>query len=81
MQASPTSRSPCGPSQASVISPPSASSVWFVVMLDVAFSRRMCCSRVCNVNTNPRSPFASVVSPMIRPGIRRVNSRFAARNP
>jgi hypothetical protein len=64
-----------------VISPPRASSVWFVVMFEVAFSRRMCCSRVCNVNTKPRRPFASVVSPMIRPGIRRVNSCLAARNP
>ena len=49
MQVSPSSRSPCGPSQASVTRPPSASSVWFVVMFDVAFSRRMCCSRVCRV--------------------------------
>ena len=76
---SPSSRSPSGPSQQSVISPPSASSVWFVVMLDVAFSRRMCCSRVCSVRTKPRLPSRSVVSPTIRPGIRRMNSLRARR--
>ena len=40
-------------------------------MLCVAFSRRMCCSRVCSVSTKPRRPSTSVVSPAIRPGIRR----------
>jgi hypothetical protein len=29
---------------------------WFVQMFDVAFSRRMCCSRVESVSTKPRSP-------------------------
>ena len=48
---------PAGRARQSVTSPPSASSVWFVVMFDVAFSRRMCCSRVCSVSTKPRSPF------------------------
>ena len=61
--ARPTSRSPCGPSHDSVTSPPSASSVWLVQMFDVAFSRRMCCSRVCRVSTNARSPWRSTVSP------------------
>ena len=51
MQVSPTSRSPCGPSQDRWTRPGEASSVWFVVMFDVAFSRRMCCSRVCRVRT------------------------------
>ena len=37
-------------------------------MLCVAFSRRMCCSRVCSVSTKPRRPSTSVVSPAIRPG-------------
>ena len=51
MQVSPVSRSPCGPSSDRCTRPASASSVWFVVMFEVAFSRRMCCSRVCSVST------------------------------
>ena len=54
--ARPTSRSPSGPSQHRYARPASASSVWLVVMLDVAFSRRMCCSRVWSVRTYPRFP-------------------------
>ncbi len=34
----------------------SAISAWLVQMFDVAFSRRMCCSRVESVSTNPRWP-------------------------
>ena len=52
--------------------PASAFSAWAVQMLCVAFSRRMCCSRVCSVSTKPRRPSTSVVSPAIRPGIRRM---------
>ena len=37
----------------------------------VAFSRRMCCSRVCSVSTKPRRPSTSVVWPAMRPGMRR----------
>ena len=48
-----------------------------VQMLDVALSRRMCCSRVESVSTKPRSPSASTVSPQRRPGIWR--TIFAAR--
>ena len=51
MQVSPVSRSPCGPSSERCTSPASASSVWLVVMFEVAFSRLMCCSRVCRVST------------------------------
>ena len=40
--------------------PPSAFSAWAVQMLWVAFSRRMCCSRVCSVSTKPRRPSTSV---------------------
>ena len=36
----------------------------------------MCCSRVCSVSTKPRRPSTSVVSPAIRPGIRR---RYSSR--
>ena len=50
-------------------------------MFDVAFSRRMCCSRVCSVSTKPRRPSASTVSPAIRPGIRRRYASVAAKKP
>ena len=51
--------------------PASALSACAVQMLCVAFSRRMCCSRVCSVSTKPRRPSTSVVSPAMRPGMRR----------
>ena len=43
-------------------------------MFEVAFSRRMCCSRVWSVSTKARRPSGSTVSPTIRPGMRRTNS-------
>ena len=52
-----------------------------VQMFEVAFSRRMCCSRVCSVSTKPRRPSTSSVSPAIRPGIRRRYSSRAANKP
>ena len=61
--------------------PASAFSVCAVVMLCVAFSRRMCCSRVWSVSTKPRLPSASTVSPAIRPGIRRMYACWAAKKP
>src|SRR5436309_934736 len=50
-------------------------------MLWVAFSRRMCCSRVCSVRTKPRLPSTSTVSPAMRPGMRRMYLSSAAKNP
>ena len=50
-------------------------------MFEVAFSRRMCCSRVCSVSTKPRRPSTSVVSPAMRPGILRRNASWAAKKP
>src|SRR5262245_64909837 len=47
--------------------------VWLVQILEVAFSRRICCSRVARVNTNPRCPSVSTVSPTKRPGLLRTN--------
>ena len=44
-------------------------------MFEVAFSRRMCCSRVASVSTKPRLPLRSVVWPTRRPGICRTYSR------
>ena len=50
-------------------------------MLCVAFSRRMCCSRVWSVSTKPRLPSTSRVSPAMRPGILRMKRSFAAKKP
>ena len=50
-------------------------------MLCVAFSRRMCCSRVWSVSTKPRLPSTSRVSPAIRPGILRMKRSSAAKKP
>ena len=47
----------------------SATRAWFVQIFEVAFSRRMCCSRVARVRTNPRLPCLSTVCPTRRPGI------------
>ena len=59
----------------------SAHSPELVQMLDVAFSRRMCCSRVESVRTNPRRPSLSTVAPAIRPGICRTNPSRVAKKP
>ena len=53
----------------------SANRPWFVQTLLVAFSRRMCCSRVCSVRTKQRLPRRSTVWPAMRPGMRR--TRFS----
>src|SRR5512142_1616317 len=50
-------------------------------MFEVAFSRRMCCSRVCRVRTKPRLPSRSRVSPAILPGMRRISASLAAKKP
>ncbi len=58
-----------------------ATSAWFVQMFEVAFSRRICCSRVDSVSTKPRLPFTSLVSPTSRPGICRRNFSLHAITP
>src|SRR5664279_2890081 len=63
------------------MTPARALSACAVQMFEVAFSRRMCCSRVCSVSTKPRRPSTSTVSPAIRPGIRRRYSSRAAKKP
>ena len=50
-------------------------------MLDVAFSRRMCCSRVPRASRRAGLPWASLETPTSRPGIWRLNSSRVARNP
>ena len=59
----------------------SAQSPELVQMFEVAFSRRMCCSRVESVSTKPRLPSASTVSPQSRPGICRTNFCRVANSP
>ena len=48
-------------------------------MLDVAFSRRMCCSRVCIAMRSAGFPWLSLDTPITRPGIERLNASFVAR--
>ena len=59
----------------------SAISAWLVQMLEVAFSRRMCCSRVASVRQKARLPRESVVWPTRRPGIWRMNFSLVAMMP
>ena len=40
-------------------------------MFEVALSRRMCCSRVCMAIRRAGLPRESIVTPIMRPGIRR----------
>src|SRR6185312_3809734 len=69
---------PASPRSAMWMVKASAHSPEFVQMLLVAFSRRMCCSRVDSVSTQPRRPSTSTVWPARRPGIWRTNfSRVA----
>ncbi len=48
-----------------------ARSAWAVQMLLVAFSRRMCCSRVCIAILRAVLPLLSLLTPITRPGIER----------
>ena len=56
-----------------------ASSTCAVQMFDVAFSRRMCCSRVCSVSRYAGLPCESTETPTSRPGIERLNASLQAR--
>ena len=51
-----------------------------VQILLVAFSLRICCSLVCKAMRKQRLPCASIVTPIIRPGIVLLNSSFVAKN-
>ncbi len=48
-------------------------------MLLVAFSRRMCCSRVWSAIRSAVSPWRSWLTPMMRPGILRANASAVAK--
>ena len=69
-------RSPSGPWWTAYIDATTASSTWAVQMLEVALSRRMCCSRVCSARRYAGRPSASTLTPTSRPG--RCRSRPAA---
>ena len=56
-----------------------ASSTCAVQMFDVAFSRRMCCSRVCRASRSAGRPAVSVLTPTMRPGIARAADSRAVR--
>ena len=58
-----------------------ASSTWAVQMLEVAFSRRMCCSRVCSASRSAGRPPVSVLTPTNRPGSDRAALSRTAMNP
>ena len=57
-----------------------ASSTCAVQMFDVAFSRRMCCSRVCSARRSAGRPAVSVLTPTMRPGRARAALSWAAMN-
>ncbi len=56
-----------------------ASNAWAVQILEVAFSRRMCCSRVCSARRSATAPCASRETPTSRPGISRLSASRVAR--
>ena len=55
-----------------------ASSTCAVQMLLVAFSRRMCCSRVCNASRSAGRPAVSTDTPTNRPGSWRLSGSLTA---
>ncbi|MNT60489.1 hypothetical protein D3C72_1980720 [compost metagenome] len=69
---------PCGPWYTAYIDAITASSTCAVQMFEVAFSRRICCSRVCSARRYALLPCASTVTPTRRPGIERLNASFTA---
>ena len=73
-------RSRSGPWYTAYIAAITASRTWAVQMLEVAFSRRMCCSRVCNAIRSAVRPCASTETPMIRPGVWRLYASRVAKN-
>ena len=73
-------RSPCGPCQIPYMPAIFASKTWAVQMLDVAFSRRICCSRVCSASRKAGLPAVSVLTPTRRPGNARACSSRVAIN-
>jgi hypothetical protein len=73
-------RSPSGPWYTAYIEAITASSTCAVQMLLVAFSRRMCCSRVCKASRYAGAPAASFDTPTSRPGSDRASPSRTAMN-
>jgi hypothetical protein len=71
---------PSGPWYTAYIPAITASSTCAVQMLLVAFSRRMCCSRVCSAMRSAGLPLRVRDTPMMRPGMLRLNSSRVAKN-
>ena len=72
-------RSRSGPWYTAYIAAITASSTCAVQMFEVAFSRRMCCSRVCSAMRSAVRPRASTDTPMIRPGVWRLYASRVAK--
>ena len=73
-------RSPSGPCHAAYIPAITARSTCAVQMFEVAFSRRMCCSRVCRVRRYAGFPSASTETPTSRPGRARLYASRVDKN-
>ena len=71
-------RNPTGPWYTAYIDAMTDNSTCAVQMLDVAFSRRMCCSRVCRANRYAVRPWLSTETPTRRPGSERLNASRVA---
>ena len=71
--------SPSGPCHTAYMPAMLASSTCAVQMLLVAFSRRMCCSRVCRARRSAGRPAVSVLTPTRRPGSARACASRVAR--
>ena len=74
-------RSPSGPCQTGYMPAITASSTWAVQMFEVAFSRRICCSRVCRARRIAGWPAASWLTPTRRPGMWRLKLSRVAMKP
>ncbi len=71
---------PRGPWYTAYIAAIFASNACAVQILEVAFSLLICCSLVCRAIRRARLPWASMLTPIMRPGIFLLNSSFAAKN-
>ncbi|MNJ55266.1 hypothetical protein D3C77_507470 [compost metagenome] len=74
-------RMPSGPCHTAYMPAITASSTCAVQMLDVAFSRRMCCSRVCSARRIAGLPCASFDTPTRRPAMLRLKESLQAMKP
>src|SRR3546814_2428889 len=72
---------PLGPCQTAYMPDMTASRTCAVQMFDVAFSRRICCSRVCSAKRRAGAPWLSLDTPTRRPGMVRLNASLQAMKP